>query len=437
MPSLQDLLAEAASRDAHEVVMETGQPVLLNTEQGGVPLGSPMTEDDLFAALTAVLSEEQQVELAVGNVIEFDIVAKGDWHVLTEPGAEGISVRARLAGQGAAAPAGPSIDLPPVAPFQGARVSLPPMSAEDSFSNVPVQRPTPREVEAPELADDFGAPPPVEVPAPPTIDAFGGQPAPPEVGPPPGSPFSAPPAVPPLDPTFESPAAPAHPGPPDEIGIPLDDETDVSVDDEKEDTLEFSIVPPPASPPPPASSDADTRNDLARAQGERTEAATRMDLVPPPASPVADTRSDLSSVADSTPPVSGTLEEVAAQLPEAGLVFVHHSDPAGVLRLLHRESMTVGDSDDPFTVAPRVHALPYGSIVVITAEDCGAWLGWALRRLEEGHLVLVQTRALTAGGAKRCLLGPNASVRAESWLARHTVRSMMPTDDVWTLVLAQ
>ena len=415
MPSLQDLLAEAASRDAHEVVMETGQPVLLNTENGGIPLGSPMTEDDLFAALTAVLSEEQQVELAVGNVIEFDVVAKGDWHVLTEPGAEGISVRARLAGQGAASPAGPSIDLPPVAPFQGARVSLPPMSAEDSFSSVPVQRPTPREVEAPELADSFAAPPPIEVPAPPTLDTFGGPPATPEVAP--------------LDPG-------ALVSAPDEIGIPLDDDIDVSVDDEKEDTLEFAIVPP-ASPPPPASSEADTRDDLAHARREIAEAATRMDLVPPPASPVADTRSDLGSVADSTPPTSGTLEEVSAQLPEAGLVFVHHTDPVGVLRLLQRESMTVGDSDDPMAVAPRVRALPYGSIVVVAAEDPSVWLGWALRRLEEGHLVLVQTRALTAGGAKRCLLGPNASVRAESWLGRHTVRSMIPTDDVWTLVLAQ
>jgi hypothetical protein len=425
MPALSDVLSEAASHDAFEVIMETGQPVLMNTSKGGVPIGDALSEDELVSALSAVLDQEQQVELMVGNVVEFELTAKGDWHVVTEPGADGITIRARVAGAVSSSKpkAGPAVDLPPVAPFSGDGVELPPV-AEDSFSNLRLSESD--GVAAADLAAEFAMPePPAADPmAGDTFEAPGGGPAP--IG------------LDPLDP------------------LSLDDseddeeelEFDLDTEPEDEPGGDFALVEPPPGGPPPAEDAAQQRDfaqtrDLGPAMGEvatsvsKHESATRLNLVPPPASPIADTRSDLGSVSDDTPPVSGTFDEVAAQVPVNGLTLVHGADVDEVAAALECETVLVDSGSDPVDAAATLHDLPRGSLAVVRVEDPSRWLAWSLRRLEEGYGVLLETRALTPGGGKRCLLGPTATVRAESWLGRHVIRSLIEVEGVWTLVLPQ
>lgn len=453
MPSLSDVLSEAASHDAFEVIMETGQPVLMNTKRGGVPVGSELSEDDLFAALTAVLDQEQQVELMVGNVIEFTVTAKGDWHVVTEPGRDGITIRARIAGAiaSAKAAAGPSIDLPPVAPFSGGGVNLPPV-AEDSFSNLRLGNPTPDGVEAADLASEFDSPDSASDSDPSAGDSFADlgfdmPSAEADTGPAPD--LSA-------DPDGEAPSAldPLDPLTLDEEEE--DDDLQFDLEDDDEPGADFAMVDAPAPDPAPSASDeaaaakakarADmlkTRDlgpalaDVAHTEAAKHESATRLNLVPPPASPVADTRSDLGTVSDRTPPVHGTFAQVAAQVPVTGLTLVHGADADDVAAALDCESVLVDHAASFEDAAASLHDLPPGSVAVLRVEDPSRWLAWCLRRLEEGYGVLVETRALSPGGAKRSLLGPGATVRAESWLGRHVVRSLIETEGVWTLLLPQ
>jgi hypothetical protein len=448
VPSLVELLTEASHRDASEVVMETGQPVILNTPQGSVPFGSPMSEDDLFGALTSVLSEEQQVELAVGNVVEFQLDARGDWHVLTEPGMDGISVRARAAGSAAASPAAggapPAIDLPPVAPFSGANSTLPPV-AEDSFSRIPVDRGSSPGVVDPGLAQEFASPPPAPdlggiAPPPMASDSFASMPVGTtrDLGPRVDA-FAASPATP--EPAIEHP--PPIELPSADPDVSTADDNPLAVSDDDEDLpldMDFGMVEttreglPPVTPPLDAPPLLSPEEDAPEPR-KRSDSSTRLDLVPPPPSPLSDTRSDLASVSDRAPPVSGTFDEVAVQIPRHGVCFVHNADPKGVAARLGVQNVRIAHGTDPAAAAASMHALARGACAVVEVEDPSVWLGWVLRRVEEGYFVLVATRATTSGGAKRMMLGPTATVRAESWLSRHTIRSLIETEGVWSLVL--
>jgi hypothetical protein len=73
---------------------------------------------------------------------------------------------------------------------------------------------------------------------------------------------------------------------------------------------------------------------------------------------------------------------------------------------------------------------------VLRIEDPSELLGWALRRAEEGARVLIEMAALTAGGARRSLLGTQAGPTAAAWLDALPVYWLSEDDGRWTLVKA-
>lgn len=66
-----------------------------------------------------------------------------------------------------------------------------------------------------------------------------------------------------------------------------------------------------------------------------------------------------------------------------------------------------------------------GATLIVNLDDPSQLLGWVLLRREEGFRLFVVTRATGPGGARRILLGPNASQRAEEWLDEHPVYALI------------
>lgn len=91
---------------------------------------------------------------------------------------------------------------------------------------------------------------------------------------------------------------------------------------------------------------------------------------------------------------------------------------AGARLLEHYEAgYEVVDDGSWATVTTRALAeLPMGQGYLVRLEDPSRCLPWLLRRLEEGACVVVETRARTAAGARRVLLGAEASAHLVQWL---------------------
>src|SRR5687767_3645027 len=95
MPSLLQVLHDATGHGAAEIVLESDRAPTVRTALGVETLDVVLSEGELFDALSAVLAPEQQAELAVGNVVEFQLhdgVAR--WHLVAEA-SEGMIVRGR------------------------------------------------------------------------------------------------------------------------------------------------------------------------------------------------------------------------------------------------------------------------------------------------------------------------------------------------------
>lgn len=69
------------------------------------------------------------------------------------------------------------------------------------------------------------------------------------------------------------------------------------------------------------------------------------------------------------------------------------------------------------------------TVIILRVEDPSAYLGWVLRRLEEGARVAVETRVKTLEGARRVLMGVTCSDRAERWLEHHPLVWLESEDD--------
>ena len=95
----------------------------------------------------------------------------------------------------------------------------------------------------------------------------------------------------------------------------------------------------------------------------------------------------------------GGAEELATAIPEGDYALIDDTAPDGILR--------------------AAAELEPGCRFAVRLEDPSLVLGWILRRLEEGSTVVVQTRARTAPGAHRVLLGTCGTQRAEEWLSMH------------------
>ncbi len=134
MRSLPEVLRQAGSKNAEEIILAAGQRLTLQTSGGATEIGDVWSESDLFDALTDVLGPEQQAELAVGQVVEFSLQENGvGWRLITEPGTDGVTVRGRASSSGPIESSaagerdeGVSLDLPALEPFHPEREIAPP-----------------------------------------------------------------------------------------------------------------------------------------------------------------------------------------------------------------------------------------------------------------------------------------------------------------------
>ncbi|MFO7563450.1 MAG: hypothetical protein R6X02_12465 [Enhygromyxa sp.] len=427
MRSLANLLEAAVRRSATEVVLESGQPVVFTTARGSEAEQSVLPRTELFDMIVAALDDASQVELAVGNPVDFTLEAGASWTIAAEPGIEGMTVRATREaelpslelelddepgfaledqsfavgdlepdfGDPIGAPPSPSRSPRPAPPAQldVEALDAPTLDDPQDFGQVSSSAPAaPFESGTWELADDDEL----------DIDLDG-----PDEG-------RLPTGFPELPPSgYESQSG--------HIGVPDDDDDD---DRSPFDPFAEPLVSKPLAPtrPPPAMA----ARSAARARPAAPDMPTRRDISaasPPEAdtqrelgalgSPEADTQRELPALVRS----GDDLAQLAASIDEGTLVYVHEPGLAESLaRSFAAPSVTIDDQIGADEIWAHIRGLPSGTIVIVRREDPSSILGWILRRLEEGFRVFVESRARTAEGARRILLGVGASDRAERWL---------------------
>lgn len=131
--------------------------------------------------------------------------------------------------------------------------------------------------------------------------------------------------------------------------------------------------------------------------------------------------------------VRPTLEAFAASIAPGTLCIVQGEGGAEALAIsIHGGDFALIDDATPGGVLRAAAELEPGGRFAVRLEDPSEVLGWILRRLEEGACVCVQSRARTGPGARRTLLGTQASARAEQWLSVHTVYWFAEEPDGWS-----
>ncbi len=403
MPSLPQVLHEAALRSASEVVVESGKAPTLRTDDGSVTVGEVIAASDLFDALGRVLSPEQQAELAVGNVVEFHLdVEGGRWTLVTEPTVDGIVVRGRLQDGDPSAEVGVPLELPPLEPFEPKPAAAAPRARRSRQTRWDLAIGVEPEPDAPwaggstptpPRAEDDGASRPFVPRRPRPIDF--------ELRPPTGH-YAR------LDDATTAADLP-------ELITPgLDDPDDAPDHDGAATGSDAGAFPPlqasHEATPQPARADLPTRRTGAHI-------AASPPIVSTASAPRLDPENAARLAADLGP---GTL--CLSGLRGVGTALGAAFEPVPVVVI-----------DDPAPVDARSISSQASAIYVIRVEDPSRWLGFVLRRLEEGARVIVETHALTAAGAVRTLLGVDASPRADAWLGAHPRRWLAVRDGRWTL----
>jgi hypothetical protein len=411
MRTLASVLDAAVQRSAAEITLESEQPVIYRTARGSEAEQVILPRTELFDMLTAAVSDEHQVELMLGNAIEFPFeVQRIKWWVRAVPGADAMVVRVERQG-GALRTAIPLPD-----PVDDLSIGLD--DDDERFAGLDA---------APQLEDpdfDIDAPLPPRRPTKRT------------------SRDSIPTAFESGTWTLEDfdddePRADAHAG---TVAMPASDSTPVgrapktsSKSSSKSLAARRPVDAPvfgefvgvddePIRPNRPAmQAGAPRTGSAARAGQGRTlnemaslaspEAKTRREL-DAVGSPDADTKRELDAMGRGAP-------GLAADIGEGTLVYLLESGLAEQLVNALQAPSLVLDEGDPIQLTSRVRALPPGSIIIVQREDPSAVLGWILRRLEEGFRVVLDTRARSLEGAQRILLGTGAGERAEAWLAVH------------------
>jgi hypothetical protein len=416
MRSLANLLEGAVRRGAFEVRLESRQPVVYTTARGSEAEASVLPSPELFDMIVAAVDDAQQIELAVGNHVEFELDAGARWSVSAEPGQEGITVLAKRPGR-AAAPSfheedvslGFELDEPEfgIAAAPAPKRPRPPSAAPPSQLYVEA-------LDVPMV--DSG----VEVGPEDSISAdfagvLAGSAAPFESGTWTLDDDEE------LDVGFDEPDEDSLPtgfakvGPADpHIGVPADDD---------EADAQFGVFAD-SGPPPPPDPVVERRHTLSptvkameastpsKPAGHRTDADISQRI----------TQRELGAMRGE----GATQRELAsfhvgsgliADVSEGTLVYVLEPGFADVLaRSSQAPAITIDDPHDPVEVWTHVRELPVGAIVIVRCEDPSVLLDGILRRLEEGYRVFVETRARTVEGARRMLLGITATDRAERWL---------------------
>jgi hypothetical protein len=422
MRSLARLLEGAVRRAAFEVRLESGQPVVYTTARGTEAESSVLPRGELFDMIVAAVDDAQQIELAVGNPVAFEVDAGTRWSVSAEPGQDGITVRAQRPGR----PAAPTFNDE--------------ASGTGGF-----------ELEEPELGAALGGRS--------TSSKNPRRPRPPSEAPP-SELYVQALDLPTVDESGTSEFMPISAAAPFESGtwaLNDDDELDVGLEDPDEDSLPTGFasagladphigVPDdddeaetPFDPfadqapqlPDPSIERRRTLSPTVKAMQASTPASIRAPSFggkPSDAKPAVDlsqriTQRELGSMRVGDGVTQRELTRIdggnglIADVAEGTLVYVLEPGFADVLaRSSQAPVITIDDPHDPADVWTRVRELPPGAIVVVRCEDPSTLLDGILRRLEEGYRVFVETRARTVAGARRMLLGISATDRAERWL---------------------
>lgn len=465
MRSLANLLAVAVKRSAFELTLESGQPVVYTTSRGTEAESEELPGSELFDMIVNAVDESQQVELAVGNPVEFELALEGGkWTVFAEPGMEGMRVRARREGgaQGPGPAAGLDIELD--YNLDGG-IGGGPMPLDD-FGGAPAQ----------DFSDDLGSGPMLDIS---DNGPFSLEDSDPSL-------VSGAPGLHEDEISFSSPKATASSNAPFESGTwALDDDEEFDVggslpdedslpvgfdapeyaddygghigvpaDDDDEEFDPFSAPERPKSPPEMSEEDLRRRRtlsptvramdasspaprDLRRAP---TESALRVDpaLTATQSSmraleaserSFAKPRSQGGDTSRELEPVGQEFDfaGIAADIGEGTLAFVREPGLADRIASCYRVRALVFDDRAALEeVSEQLRSAPPGTLVIVRREDPSALLGWILRRLEEGMRVFVETRARSKEGARRMLLGLHAGERAEQWLDCHTLVAVEP-----------
>lgn len=378
MSSLPKVLHEAASRSASEIIIESGQPPMIRTSAGSVTVGDTLSTSDLFDALAQVLAPEQQAELAVGNVVEFNLdVDGGRWILITEPSNDGVILRGRLRGGAISVEMGRPLDLPPLEPVEPERADRAPRAPTPMFKR------TARRTRA-----DLGV----------------------------GPSIAAEPATDPVERETQN--------------VPLPDAARV-------DTPQVRRGSSGSLPLIDAEPDFELRTPTGEQPANLVDAHE-----PEPgfeAHAVAAPDVDLPELSDPgelapkvAPATASEAFELYGRSIGPGTLCILQGQGQGEELAQHVDGglfVVIDDEDDLRLAADS----PPGSTFVVRLEDPSACLGWMLRRLEEGARVVVETRARTLEGARRILLGVDAGPRAERWLEAHSVCWLANGGSGWTL----
>jgi hypothetical protein len=159
MPSLLQVLHDATGHGATEIVLEPGRAPTMRTNLGVEQMKTELTESDLFDALGGVLGPDQQAELAVGNLVEFQLHdGLVRWHLGAQAGAQGVIVRGRSGTAPDVAEVGVPLDLPPLSRgfSDGEAVAIPPPPPRrhrDTAWDLPSVMSTPPPVPSGQLPD--------------------------------------------------------------------------------------------------------------------------------------------------------------------------------------------------------------------------------------------------------------------------------------------
>ncbi len=453
MRTLASVLEAAIQRSAAEVTLESEQPVIYRTARGSEAEQVVLARPELYDMLAMSVSDELQVELMLGNAIEFEFEVKQiKWQVRAVPGADVMLVRIeRGAGLGLSLPSSGELDvrLDDVDDFGISLETPPDLGADDPDFDLDGPIPPPRaavrrsgggasrspaaEAYAPTLSDEpipSRTSRPAKDPAPAAFES-GTWALDDDEGD-----FD-------LDPPAESAARgreseSARPGREFAQTIRLPASEPVSSAEPSYSMVEASsLTRVEARRPSAAFASRRTVNDVpavntefigvpaddddepverarSRPQSQPSDAATHRELEAHP-SPDAETHRELDAV------VRGPdLAELVADVAGGTLVYLLQVGLAEHLAAGLQVPILVLDEEiDQPTAWARARTLSRGSILVIKHEDPSPLLGWILRRLEQGYRVVLDCRASSPEGARRILLGTTASARAEAWLAEH------------------
>lgn len=375
MPSLLQVLHDATVRGAVEIVLEPDRPPQARGPEQVESIATVLSEGELYDALGAVLKPEQQAELAVGNVVEFHLFdGSAKWHLVAEPGGDGVIVRGR-AGEGAA----PSV-------AEGTPLELPPLRRGEPDRNAAVPRaPGPLLVKRPrDTAWDL----------PPVAGTQSGVPLP-------------------------KPTPRSNPSPSVSANAPTEN---------KMPSWFEGTTPAPSSTTTPASSTP--RSSPAAKSGSDDAIDFALLRRPPTGEPPAILDdAEEPSPGKARPRTDDPFEPLARELAPGSICLVRgHGIGERLARHYGKYALIV---------EPReVQGLREDGGVttfVVRIEDPSELLGWSMRRAEEGARVILEIGALTAAGARRSLLGTQAGPTAAAWLDALVVRWLADDGGTWTL----